>query len=349
MRVAVIRAFAAYERGLSAVAAATQGHDRARALRAAATTGRRSSARECATRLRWDTWCTRARTPHAAIRARALDALDAAIPLLDAGGPGLSGGLRSPPARSARGWRRGPRSGRREPRVLRGAGRDERRALPGHERARLRRLAKARLMTPRPSALQRHVGFFDSRGDRADHDGPDAGGNAPARRSLDLASPSSAAHQRLPRLPDAAARVRSSSTSPASPRASIRSTAASSTRPEARPGRVRGALREGRRDHHRGRDARRHRRARQSPPSHGKARRHPRTWFSGKEVGLFFCVASDATKIVDGRAVPAVTRATLHAFYDGPLLPPLAAGACLSKLAACGGARAGRHERRAPL
>jgi hypothetical protein len=47
-------------------------------------------------------------------------------------------------------------------------------------------------------------------------------------------------------------------------------------------------------------------------------------WFSGKEVGLFFCVASDATKMVDGRAVPAVTRATLHAFYDGTLLAALA-------------------------
>ena len=46
-------------------------------------------------------------------------------------------------------------------------------------------------------------------------------------------------------------------------------------------------------------------------------------WFSGKEVRLFFCVASDATKIVDGRAVPAVTKGTFQAFYDGTLLPIL--------------------------
>ncbi|HEX3772692.1 MAG TPA: AAA family ATPase [Polyangiaceae bacterium] len=41
VRVAVIRAFAGYERGLSAVASAAQGHDRARALRAAETYARR--------------------------------------------------------------------------------------------------------------------------------------------------------------------------------------------------------------------------------------------------------------------------------------------------------------------
>ena len=47
-------------------------------------------------------------------------------------------------------------------------------------------------------------------------------------------------------------------------------------------------------------------------------------WFSGKEVALFFCVAADATKVVNGRRVPAVTRATLTRFYDGTLFPALA-------------------------
>ncbi len=47
-------------------------------------------------------------------------------------------------------------------------------------------------------------------------------------------------------------------------------------------------------------------------------------WFSGKEVRLFFCVAADAVKTVEGRRVPAVTRPTLRAFYDGTLLQSLA-------------------------
>src|SRR5882672_5329130 len=59
-------------------------------------------------------------------------------------------------------------------------------------------------------------------------------------------------------------------------------------------------------------------------PSMGKVAGVLGHWFSGKEVGLFFCVASDAIKIVDGRAVPAVTKATMQAFYDGTLLPTLA-------------------------
>jgi eukaryotic-like serine/threonine-protein kinase len=83
MRVAVIRAFSAYERGLSAIASATQGYDRARALRAADHFGRT---------------LIRERVPYAppmgylvhagahAVRGdvtRATKALDAAIPLLD--------------------------------------------------------------------------------------------------------------------------------------------------------------------------------------------------------------------------------------------------------------------------
>jgi hypothetical protein len=84
MRVAVIRAFAAYERGLSAVAAATQGHDRARALRAAEHYGT-ALVRE---RVRYAP--PMGHLVHAGAHAargdlaRALDALDAAIPLLDA-------------------------------------------------------------------------------------------------------------------------------------------------------------------------------------------------------------------------------------------------------------------------
>jgi hypothetical protein len=47
-------------------------------------------------------------------------------------------------------------------------------------------------------------------------------------------------------------------------------------------------------------------------------------WFSGKEVAVFFCVASDTTKIVDGCAVLAVKKETLRRFYEGTLLPELA-------------------------
>jgi IS1 family transposase len=84
IRVAVIRAFSAYERGLSAVAAAAHGHDGPRALRAAAHYARQ---------------LVKEKMPYAppmghllragahAVRgdhASALGALDAAIPLLDA-------------------------------------------------------------------------------------------------------------------------------------------------------------------------------------------------------------------------------------------------------------------------
>jgi hypothetical protein len=59
-------------------------------------------------------------------------------------------------------------------------------------------------------------------------------------------------------------------------------------------------------------------------PAMGKVAGALGHWFSGREVQLFFCVAADATKIVGGRPVPAVTRATLQSFYDGTLLPELA-------------------------
>ncbi len=42
-------------------------------------------------------------------------------------------------------------------------------------------------------------------------------------------------------------------------------------------------------------------------------------WFSSREVGVFFCVAADATKMVDGKKVAAVTKKTFQRFYDGTL------------------------------
>jgi hypothetical protein len=47
-------------------------------------------------------------------------------------------------------------------------------------------------------------------------------------------------------------------------------------------------------------------------------------WFTVREVNLFFCVAADTTKSVNGREVPAVTKKTMWAFYEGTLLPDLA-------------------------
>jgi hypothetical protein len=47
-------------------------------------------------------------------------------------------------------------------------------------------------------------------------------------------------------------------------------------------------------------------------------------WFSGREVGVFFCVAADTTKKVGSRSVPAVRKDTFRKFYDGTLFPELA-------------------------
>jgi caleosin-related protein len=47
-------------------------------------------------------------------------------------------------------------------------------------------------------------------------------------------------------------------------------------------------------------------------------------WFSNREVQLFFCLGADTHKWVGGRAVPAARRETMQAFYDGTLLPRLA-------------------------
>lgn len=46
-------------------------------------------------------------------------------------------------------------------------------------------------------------------------------------------------------------------------------------------------------------------------------------FFSGAEARLFFCVAADTTKREDGREVPAITRRRLKVFYDGRLLPAI--------------------------
>lgn len=47
-------------------------------------------------------------------------------------------------------------------------------------------------------------------------------------------------------------------------------------------------------------------------------------WFSKREVRLFFCLAADKTKLVDGKEVPAVSERTLRLFYEGKLLHALA-------------------------
>ena len=47
-------------------------------------------------------------------------------------------------------------------------------------------------------------------------------------------------------------------------------------------------------------------------------------WFSGREVGVFFCVAADTSKRVGSRTVPAVRKETFRRFYDGTLFPDLA-------------------------
>lgn len=44
-------------------------------------------------------------------------------------------------------------------------------------------------------------------------------------------------------------------------------------------------------------------------------------WFSGREVQLLFCVASDCTKLSPrGEEQPAISRRTLRRFYEGHLL-----------------------------
>ena len=59
-------------------------------------------------------------------------------------------------------------------------------------------------------------------------------------------------------------------------------------------------------------------------PAMGKLAGSLGSWFSDKEVRLFFCLAADTTKREDGRDVPAVTPRTLHRLYDGTLFHLLA-------------------------
>jgi hypothetical protein len=59
-------------------------------------------------------------------------------------------------------------------------------------------------------------------------------------------------------------------------------------------------------------------------PQMGKLAGTLGSWFSGKEVRLFFCIAADTTKTEGGEVVPAVTPRTLHRLYDGTLFPTLA-------------------------
>jgi hypothetical protein len=59
-------------------------------------------------------------------------------------------------------------------------------------------------------------------------------------------------------------------------------------------------------------------------PAMGKLAGSLGSWFSGKEVKLFFCLAADTTKREGGRLVPAVTPRTLRRLYDGTLFHLLA-------------------------
>jgi len=59
-------------------------------------------------------------------------------------------------------------------------------------------------------------------------------------------------------------------------------------------------------------------------PAMGKLAGALGSWFSGKEVELFFCLAADTTKRENGRDVPAVTPRCLRRLYDGTLFPLLA-------------------------
>ncbi len=47
-------------------------------------------------------------------------------------------------------------------------------------------------------------------------------------------------------------------------------------------------------------------------------------WFSWAEASILFCVGSDAYREVDGKLVPALSRRRLQRFYAGKLLPSIA-------------------------
>jgi len=47
-------------------------------------------------------------------------------------------------------------------------------------------------------------------------------------------------------------------------------------------------------------------------------------WLSAREIGVLFVVAADQVKIVDGKRVPAMSKARLQSFYDGTLFYEIA-------------------------
>lgn len=47
-------------------------------------------------------------------------------------------------------------------------------------------------------------------------------------------------------------------------------------------------------------------------------------WFSWAEASILFCVGSDAYREIDGKLVPALSRRRLARFYAGKLLPSIA-------------------------
>lgn len=59
-------------------------------------------------------------------------------------------------------------------------------------------------------------------------------------------------------------------------------------------------------------------------PAMGKLAGSLGSWFSAREVRLFFCLAADTTKQEGGETVPAITPRTLHRLYEGTLFHLLA-------------------------
>ncbi len=47
-------------------------------------------------------------------------------------------------------------------------------------------------------------------------------------------------------------------------------------------------------------------------------------WLSAREIGVLFVVAADQVKVVDGKRVPAMSKARLQSFYDGTLFYEIA-------------------------
>ena len=74
-------------------------------------------------------------------------------------------------------------------------------------------------------------------------------------------------------------------------------------------------------------------------PQMGKLAGTLGSWFSDKEVRLFFCVASDTTKLEDGKQVLAVTPRQLERLYDGTLFHLIARKRRIASRRARGGSR----------